>query len=110
MPPIMVALFRRLAPLLAALLALAGPTGARAEQQDIAAAARGVVRIVLVATNGSEAYFVGHGSGFAVAPDKIVTKNGRASCRERVCQYVETSVVGGALKKNKKNTTNDDNE
>src|SRR3546814_5060394 len=50
-----------------------GPTGARAEQQDIAAAARGVVRIVLVATNGSEAYFVGHGSGFAVAPDKIVT-------------------------------------
>src|SRR3546814_15134231 len=49
------------------------PTGARAEQQDIAAAARGVVRIGLVATNGSEAYFVGHGSGFAVAPDKIVT-------------------------------------
>ncbi|WP_313808782.1 serine protease [Sphingobium sp.] len=69
----MVALFRRLAPVLAALLALVAPMGARAEQQDIAAAARGVVRVVLVATNGSDAYFVGHGSGFAVAPDKIIT-------------------------------------
>jgi len=69
----MVASFRRLAPFLAALLALAGPTGVHAEQQDIAAAARGVVRVVLVATNGSDAYFVGHGSGFAVAPDKIIT-------------------------------------
>jgi len=69
----MVASFRRLAPFLVALLALAGPTGVHAEQQDIAAAARGVVRVVLVATNGSDAYFVGHGSGFAVAPDKIIT-------------------------------------
>lgn len=65
----MVALIRRLA----LLLALAAPLNARAEQQDIAAAARGVVRVVLVATNGSDAYFVGHGSGFAVAPDKIIT-------------------------------------
>lgn len=32
-----------------------------------------MVRVVLVATNGSDAYFVGHGSGFAVAPDKIIT-------------------------------------
>lgn len=56
------------------LLALASLTGpARAEQQDIAAAARGVVRVAIVATDGSEAYFVGHGSGFAVAPDKILT-------------------------------------
>src|SRR3546814_13567882 len=28
---------------------------------------------------------------------------GRASCRERVCQYVEISVVAGSLKKQKKN-------
>jgi len=69
----MVALLHRLAPVFAALLALAAPIAARAEQQDIAAAARGVVRVVLVATNGSDAYFVGHGSGFAVAPDKIIT-------------------------------------
>src|SRR3546814_16428085 len=27
---------------------------------------------------------------------------GRASCRERVCQYVEISVVAGSLKKKKK--------
>lgn len=66
----MVALFRRLS-LLLLLLAPAG--AAHAEQQDIAAAARGVVRVVLVATDGSEAYFVGHGSGFAVAPDKVLT-------------------------------------
>lgn len=65
----MVAFFRRLC----LLLALATPAVAHAEQQDIAAAARGVVRVVLVATNGSDAYFVGHGSGFAVAPDKIIT-------------------------------------
>ncbi|WP_028055674.1 S1C family serine protease [Sphingobium bisphenolivorans] len=65
----MVVLFR----LLLLLFATALPLTARAEQQDIAAAARGVVRVVLVATNGNDAYFVGHGSGFAVAPDKIIT-------------------------------------
>ncbi|BBD98327.1 serine protease [Sphingobium amiense] len=58
---------------LALILALLAPAAARAESQDIAAAARGVVRVALVATDGSEAYFVGHGSGFAVAPDKILT-------------------------------------
>lgn len=65
----MVALLRRFA----LLLALLAPANLHAEQQDIAAAARGVVRVVLVATDGSEAYFVGHGSGLAVAPDKILT-------------------------------------
>src|SRR3546814_18296352 len=29
-------------------------------------------------------------------------QNGRATCRERVCQYVEITVVGGYLKKQKK--------
>jgi hypothetical protein len=57
--------------ILLALAALTGP--ARAEQQDIAAAARGVVRVAIVATDGSEAYFVGHGSGIVVAPDKVLT-------------------------------------
>src|SRR3546814_14182197 len=32
---------------------------------------------------------------------QIVRKIGRASCRERVCQYVEISVVAGPLKKKK---------
>lgn len=69
----MVALTRRLRPLfaLAATLILLSP--ARAEQQDIAAAARSVVRVALVATDGSDAYFVGHGSGIAIAPDKVLT-------------------------------------
>jgi len=65
----MLLLLRRLA----LILALIAPAAARAESQDIAAAARGVVRVALVATDGSDAYFVGHGSGFAVAPDKILT-------------------------------------
>lgn len=46
---------------------------AKADTQDVAAAARGVVRVILVATDGDNAYFVGHGSGVAVAPDKILT-------------------------------------
>lgn len=69
MRAIMVAFIR----LVLLILCLAPPMQARAEQQDIAAAARGVVRIAIVATDGSEAYFVGHGSGFAVAPDKVLT-------------------------------------
>src|SRR3546814_13089453 len=35
-------------------------------------------------------------------PNKI----GRASCRERVCQYVSISVVAGTLKKKNTKTTN----
>lgn len=46
---------------------------AHAEQLDVAATVRGVVRIVIFATKGEESYFVGHGSGFAVAPDKVLT-------------------------------------
>src|SRR3546814_18254364 len=38
----------------------------------------------------------------------IVDKNGRASCRERVCQYVEISVVAGSLKKKYKHTKKSD--
>src|SRR3546814_17808667 len=33
---------------------------------------------------------------------EAVTKIGRASCRERVCQYVKISVVDGPLKKKQK--------
>ncbi|GLT00993.1 hypothetical protein GCM10007897_23840 [Sphingobium jiangsuense] len=50
-----------------------GALPARAEQLDVAATVRGVVRVVIIATNGQDAYFVGHGSGFAVAPDKVLT-------------------------------------
>lgn len=54
-------------------LALSLPAHVHAEQQDVAAVARGVVRVAIIATNGQDAYFVGHGSGFAVAPDKVLT-------------------------------------
>ena len=50
---------------------LTGP--AQADPADISAASRSVVRVVLAAKDGSKVAFVGHGSGFAVAPDKIVT-------------------------------------
>ncbi|PZU60194.1 MAG: serine protease [Sphingobium sp.] len=59
---------------LALILLLACFAGtARADQQDLTAAARGVVRVAIVATDGDQSYFVGHGSGFAVAPDKVLT-------------------------------------
>ena len=53
--------------------ALFTATGARADPADISAAGRNVVRVVLVATNGESYYFVGHGSGIAVSPTKVVT-------------------------------------
>lgn len=46
---------------------------AQADPADISAASRSVVRVVLAAKDGNQVAFVGHGSGFAVAPDKIVT-------------------------------------
>src|SRR3546814_17735031 len=52
----------------------------------------------------------------AVAPQRaggvellieVSAEIGRASCRERVCQYVEISVVAVSLKKNKQQIKND---
>ncbi|MGE4322840.1 MAG: trypsin-like peptidase domain-containing protein [Sphingobium sp.] len=62
-----------LRPLALLILLLLPATAGQAEQQDIAAASRSVVRIVLIATDGTDAYFVGHGSGIAIAPDKVIT-------------------------------------
>ncbi len=60
--------------LLLTLFALvAGARPALADSQDIAAASRSVVRVALVATKGDGAYFVGHGSGIVVAPNKVLT-------------------------------------
>ena len=58
---------------LCALLALALPSLAQADPADIDAAARGVVRVVIIGTDGEEVFPVSHGSGFAVAADRIVT-------------------------------------
>ncbi|MET0180163.1 MAG: trypsin-like peptidase domain-containing protein, partial [Novosphingobium sp.] len=60
---------RRLLILLLVLLA----RPALADPGDIAAAGRGVVRVVLVKSDGEAVQYVGHGSGFAVAPNLIVT-------------------------------------
>jgi V8-like Glu-specific endopeptidase len=60
---------RRLLAFLVALAALAGP--ARAD--DISAAGRSVVRVVVIAFEDGEVSGFGHGSGFAVAPNRVVT-------------------------------------
>jgi len=54
-----------------ALAAMAAP--ASADPGDIDAAARGVVRVVLIDSSGEEIAPITHGSGFAVTPTKIVT-------------------------------------
>src|SRR3546814_437648 len=59
--------------LVSAILALAFPGPANADPADIDAAARGVVRVVIIGTDGKEVYPVSHGSGFAVSPTHIVT-------------------------------------
>ena len=62
---------------LACLLLLAAgfalPTPTRADPSDITAAARGVVRVVIVGQDGSELFPVSHGTGFAVTSTKILT-------------------------------------
>jgi serine protease Do len=60
----------RLLPLLALLLV---PAAAGADPADINAAARGVVRVVIVEISGDDIVPVSHGTGFAVGPETIVT-------------------------------------
>ncbi|MEE4154929.1 MAG: serine protease [Erythrobacter sp.] len=64
------ATLRALIVLAAALLAA---SGARADPADVEAAARGVVRVVLIADDGEEIRPLTHGTGFAVTPTLIVT-------------------------------------
>lgn len=63
----------RLLSIFACLITLLAPQAAFADAADIDAAARGVVRVVIVGTDGREVYPVSHGSGFAVSPTQIVT-------------------------------------
>ena len=64
---------RRLLAAFAALLIAALPGAGAADPGDIAAASRGVVRVVLIRYEGGEAQLVSHGTGFAIAPDLVVT-------------------------------------
>ncbi|MBC2668661.1 S1C family serine protease [Novosphingobium piscinae] len=59
--------------LLALLLLALAPHRVTADPADIAAASRSVVRVVLISRSGGGVQLIGHGSGFAVAPDLVVT-------------------------------------
>lgn len=49
------------------------PLPARADPADIDAAARGVVRVIIVDVDGDNIIPISHGTGFAVTPERIVT-------------------------------------
>lgn len=59
--------------LILSLLALLLSRPALADPADIAAASRSVVRVVLIQTDGTGASLIAHGTGFAVAPNLVVT-------------------------------------
>ncbi|WP_299193419.1 trypsin-like peptidase domain-containing protein [uncultured Erythrobacter sp.] len=69
------ALFYRILAALAALIPalILAPFTAAADTGDIDAAARGVVRVVLIDNSGEDVVPVTHGSGFAITPTMIVT-------------------------------------
>ncbi|WP_344705289.1 serine protease [Parerythrobacter jejuensis] len=46
---------------------------ATADPADIQAAARGVVRVVIIGSDGQEVYPLSHGTGFAITPRQIAT-------------------------------------
>ena len=63
----------RLALLLALVVPALTPMPAQAEPADIDAAARGVVRVVIIGDNNGELFPISHGTGFAVSGDTVVT-------------------------------------
>lgn len=77
----------RLILFLAMLITMTAP--ARAD--DISAAARGVVRVVTIASAEGEVVGFGHGSGFAVSPTRIVTN---AHVVELAARYPDNVVIG----------------
>ena len=84
------ALRRTLFGALALLIALAGAS-APVRADDISATGRGVVRIVTIAVVDDEVVGFGHGSGFAVAPNRIVTN---AHVVDLAKRYPDNVVVG----------------
>jgi serine protease Do len=86
--------------LLLSILLLLVPGALAAEPLDIEAAARGVVRVVIVGRDGEGVFPVSHGSGFAVAPDRIVTNAHVVQAAERDAE-LRVAVVppesGGAV-------------
>jgi S1-C subfamily serine protease len=58
---------------LAALMLLLVPSALQADPADISAAARGVVRVIIVEVESDQVIPVSHGTGFAVSAERIVT-------------------------------------
>jgi S1-C subfamily serine protease len=83
-------LIRLLSLLVLPLAALIGIT-APASADDISATGRGVVRVVTIAVVDDQVVGFGHGSGFAVAPNRIVTNAHVVELAER---YPDNVVVG----------------
>lgn len=73
--------------LLAMLVGLTSP----AHADDITAAARGVVRVVTIASAEGEVVGFGHGSGLAVAPNRVVTN---AHVVELAARYPANVIIG----------------
>ena len=65
--------FTRLCMIALAAVAIAPVAPAAADPGDVDAAARGVVRVVIIDRSGDDMTPVSHGSGFAVTPTRIVT-------------------------------------
>ncbi|WNO53349.1 S1 family peptidase [Stakelama saccharophila] len=82
-------MIRRLLLMVWLAFALAAP--ARAD--DISAAARGVVRVVITASINGDEIGRGHGSGFAVAPNTIVTNAHVVELAQRFPSLVSIDVV-----------------
>jgi S1-C subfamily serine protease len=76
---------------LLAFIILLSALAAPARADDISAAGRGVVRIVTIATADGQVVGFGHGSGFAVAPNRIVTN---AHVVELAARYPANVVIG----------------
>lgn len=77
--------------LLLFLLLIGGLAAAPARADDISAAGRGVVRVVVVVFEDDQVVDFGHGSGFAVAPNRIVTN---AHVVRLAAQYPKMTAVG----------------
>ncbi len=77
---------------LLAVLAWVTPSPSRADPSDIAAAARSVVRVVLVSDEDGHYALQGHGSGFAVGPDLIVT-NAHVVQSARADEHIRIGIV-----------------
>ncbi|WP_333923303.1 S1C family serine protease [Sphingomonas sp. LR59] len=73
------------------LLALTFGLASSASADDIAATGRGVVRVVTIAVVDDQVVGFGHGSGFAIAPNRIVTNAHVVDLAER---YPDNVVVG----------------